>query len=41
MQAITVQQAQQNLGGVINSVIADAEPVIICTDSGSKWFAFR
>ena len=36
MQAITVHQAQQNLNGLIANVIADAEPVIICTDSGQQ-----
>jgi antitoxin YefM len=36
MQAITVTQAQQNLVGVIETVVADAEPVIICTDSGQQ-----
>ena len=36
MQAITIHQAQQNLGSVIANVIADAEPVIICTDSGEQ-----
>jgi len=36
MQAITVSQAQQNLAGVIANVVSDAEPVIICTDSGQQ-----
>jgi len=36
MQAITVNQAQQNLAVVIANVIADSEPVIICTDSGQQ-----
>lgn len=36
MQAITISQAQQNLAGVIANVVADAEPVIICTDSGQQ-----
>ena len=36
MQAMTVQQAQQDLAGLIENVVADAEPVIICTDSGQQ-----
>ena len=36
MQAITINQAQQNLASFIESVVADAEPVIICTDSGQQ-----
>jgi antitoxin YefM len=36
MQAFTITQAQQNLAGVIANVVADAEPVIICTDSGQQ-----
>ena len=36
MQAITVGQAQRDLSGLIATVVADAEPVIICTDSGQQ-----
>jgi antitoxin YefM len=36
MQAITLNQAQQNLPAVIATVVADAEPIIICTDSGQQ-----
>ena len=36
MQAITVTQAQQDLPGLIANVVADAEPLIICTDSGQQ-----
>lgn len=36
MQAITLQQAQQNLADVIANVVADAEPIIICTDAGQQ-----
>ena len=36
MQAITINQAQQDLASVIANVVADAEPVIICTDSGQQ-----
>jgi antitoxin YefM len=36
MQAITVGQAQQDLSGLIATVVADAEPIIICTDSGQQ-----
>jgi len=36
MQAITLNQAQADLPGVINRVVDDAEPVIICTDRGQQ-----
>jgi antitoxin YefM len=36
MQAITLQQAQQNLADVIANVVAGAEPIIICTDAGQQ-----
>lgn len=36
MQAVTLQQAQLDLAGLISNVIADAEPMIICTDSGEQ-----
>jgi len=36
MNAITLHQAEQDLAGVIATVVEDAEPVIICTDSGQQ-----
>jgi antitoxin YefM len=36
MQAVTLSQAQHNLPGLIAHVVDDAEPVIICTDSGQQ-----
>ena len=36
MDAITINQAKQNIDGVIEQVIADAEPTIICDDKGQK-----
>ena len=36
MDAITINQAKQNIEGLIEQVIADAEPTIICNDKGQK-----
>ena len=36
MDAITINQAKQNIDGLIDQVIADAEPIIICDDKGQK-----
>jgi antitoxin YefM len=36
MNAVTLQHAPQNLASVIADVVADAEPVIICADSGEQ-----
>jgi len=36
MDAITINQAKQNIDGFIDQVIADAEPTIICDDKGQK-----
>ena len=36
MQAVTLLQAQQDLAGLIAHVVDDAEPMIICTDSGQQ-----
>ena len=36
MDAVTINQAKQNLDGLIKQVIADAEPTIICDDKGQK-----
>lgn len=36
MQAVTLAQAQQDLTGLIAHVVEDAEPMIICTDSGQQ-----
>jgi antitoxin YefM len=36
MQAVTLAQTQQDLPGLISHVINDAEPMIICTDSGQQ-----
>ena len=36
MVAITINQAKQNIDELIEHVIADAEPTIICDDKGQK-----
>ncbi len=36
MNAITLNDAKQNLDHLITQVIADAEPAIICSDRGEK-----
>ncbi|MCI0697069.1 type II toxin-antitoxin system prevent-host-death family antitoxin [candidate division KSB1 bacterium] len=36
MNAITLNDAKQNLDHLIAQVIADAEPAIICSDRGEK-----
>lgn len=36
MQAVTLTQAQHDLPGLIARVVDDAEPMIICTDSGQQ-----
>ena len=36
MDAITINQAKQNIDGLIEQVIEDAEPTIICDDKGRK-----
>ncbi len=36
MDAITINQAKRNIDGLIEQVIADAEPTIICDDKGQK-----
>jgi antitoxin YefM len=36
MQAVSLHQAQQDLPGLIDRVVDDAEPLIICTDSGKQ-----
>ena len=36
MDAITTHQAIQNLDGLIEKVIADVEPNILCNDQGRK-----
>ena len=36
MDVITISQAKQNIDGLIEQVIADAEPTIICDDKGQK-----
>ncbi|PZN82777.1 MAG: antitoxin [Candidatus Methylumidiphilus alinenensis] len=36
MDAITTHQAIQNLDGLIEKVIADVEPAILCNDQGRK-----
>ncbi|WP_254444780.1 type II toxin-antitoxin system Phd/YefM family antitoxin [Anabaena sp. UHCC 0187] len=36
MDAITTQQASHDLDGLIDHVIADVEPTIICNDKGNK-----
>ncbi|MGZ8247036.1 type II toxin-antitoxin system Phd/YefM family antitoxin [Methylomagnum sp.] len=36
MDAITARQASQNLDGLIEKVIANIEPTIVCNDQGHK-----
>jgi len=36
MNAVTLNDAKQNLEQLIEQVIANAEPTIICTDTGEK-----
>ena len=36
MDAITTQQASHDLDGLIDRVIADVEPTIICNNKGNK-----
>ncbi len=36
MNAVTLKEAKQNLELLINRVIEDAEPAILCTDAGQK-----
>jgi antitoxin YefM len=36
MDAITTHQAAKNLDSLINKVIADVEPTILCNDQGQK-----
>ena len=36
MNAITVNQAKQKLDDLIEEVMSDAEPTIICSDKGDK-----
>jgi antitoxin YefM len=36
MDAITINQTKQNINRLIEQVIADAEPTIICDDKGQK-----
>ncbi|MGZ8216610.1 type II toxin-antitoxin system Phd/YefM family antitoxin [Methylomagnum sp.] len=36
MDAITARQASQNLDGLIEKVIANIEPTIVCNDQGQK-----
>lgn len=36
MDAITTRQASQNLDGLIERVIANIEPTIVCNDQGQK-----
>ena len=36
MDAITINQAKQNIDGLIEQVIADAVPTIICDDKGQR-----
>ena len=36
MTAITLNDAKENLERIINQVINDAEPAILCTDSGQQ-----
>jgi antitoxin YefM len=36
MNAITANEAQQNLDRLIEQVISDSEPTIICNDKGEK-----
>ena len=36
MNAVTLNEAKQNLEQLIEQVIADAEPTILCTDAGQQ-----
>lgn len=36
MNAITVNQAKERLNDLMEQVISDAEPIIICSDKGEK-----
>jgi antitoxin YefM len=36
MNAITLTEAKQNLEALIGQIIADAEPTILCTDTGQR-----
>lgn len=36
MDAVTTHQAIKNLDGLIEKVIADMEPIILCNDQGHK-----
>jgi antitoxin YefM len=36
MDAITIKQAKQDMNRLIEQVISDAEPTIICNDHGQK-----
>lgn len=36
MNAITISQAKQNLSSLIEQVVNDVEPTIICSDKGRK-----
>ena len=36
MNAVTVNEAKQNLEHLIEKVVEDAEPAILCTDSGAR-----
>lgn len=36
MDAITTKQAKDNLDGLIEKVIADVQPTILCNDKGSR-----
>ena len=36
MTAVTLNEAKQDLEHLIEKVIADAEPAIVCTDSGER-----
>ena len=36
MNAITINQAKQNLNNLIEKVVSDVEPTIICNDKGRK-----
>ena len=36
MDAMTTQQARQDLDGLIEQVIADVQPTILCNDKGNR-----
>jgi antitoxin YefM len=36
MNAMTTQQASQDLDNLINQVITDVQPTILCSDNGNK-----